>query len=78
MEPFHGAHQAGDAEKAGIKFLIARCHTSVDFHMLKQVLHQMARPVLERIKRSFFFEIGLGWNDSSHYTQLIAACGQSG
>ena len=55
-----------DAEKAGIELLVARCDSSVDLHALKQVLHQMARPVLQRIKRPFFFAIGFGRNDHFH------------
>ena len=66
VKQFHGAHQVNDAEKAGIKFLIARRHSSVNLHSLKQVLHQMARSVLQRIKRPFFFAIGFGWNDYLH------------
>ncbi len=50
----------------GIKLFIARCHSSVDLHALKQILHQMARPVLQRIKRSFFFAVSFGWNDHLH------------
>lgn len=66
MKPFHDAHQVNDAEKAAIKLFIARCDPSVDFHALKQVLHQMARPVFQRIKRSFFLAVDFGWDDHLH------------
>ena len=50
MKPFHGPNQVHDAEKSAIELLVARCHSSVDFHALKQVLHQMACPVPQSIK----------------------------
>ena len=55
-----------DAEKSAIELLVARCHSSVDFHALKQVLHQVARPVFQSIKRPLLLAIGFGWNDHLH------------
>ena len=66
MNPFHGANQVDDAEEAGIELFIARCPCAVDLHALTQVLHQMARPVFQRIKRAFFLAVGSGWNDHLH------------
>ena len=66
MKPFHGPNQVHDAEKAGIELLVARCHSSVDLHALKQVLHQVARPVFQSIKRPFLLSVGSGWNDHLH------------
>ena len=66
MKPFHGPNQVHDAEKSAIELLVARCHSSVDFHALKQVLHQVARPVFQSIKRPLLLAIGFGWNDHLH------------
>ena len=66
MKPFHGTNQVKDAEKAGIKLFIARCDPSVNFHALKQIFHQVACPVLQCIKGSFFLAIGFGWDDHLH------------
>ena len=66
MKPLHGANQMHDAEKAAIELLVARCDSSVDLHALKQVFHQMACPVFQRIKRPLLLAIGFGWNDHLH------------
>ena len=54
MKSSDGVNQVENAEKAGIKLFTSRFRPSVDLHPLEQILHQMACPVLEHIKRPFF------------------------